>query len=315
MAIPHAACPIRRPGERRKPRLPRRAEDQMDVWLKQARARHADSVQEGGVPVSRVTAKRIALWMGGGLLGLDPRAVRRRHLRSCARTGSATWCGRRSSPRWKTEPADAPRSDPSIRLDAPARQGPQLRAARAGAGGLPRRCFAPICLQVDLKLLSPFRGFVDIAYLLVEKPQANVIVSADGHTNVPSPKVPGKERQDRAADRGGSGDRQVRSARRRRHVRRPQDPAECQRRKSARAARLQPGDVALHRRSGCQPALRQRTARRREAAAHAGEGPRSRLPTRGCARRNRRSRSPARWSTWRRRAPTRTWWRAWRSTK
>jgi translocation and assembly module TamB len=47
-------------------------------------------------------------------------------------------------------------------------------------------------LQVDLKLLSPFRGFVDIAYLLVQKPQANLIVGADGHTNVPSPKVPGK---------------------------------------------------------------------------------------------------------------------------
>ncbi|MEO8593900.1 MAG: translocation/assembly module TamB domain-containing protein [Candidatus Solibacter sp.] len=47
-------------------------------------------------------------------------------------------------------------------------------------------------LQVDLKLLSPFRGFVDIAYLLVEKPQANVIVSTDGRTNVPAPKVPGK---------------------------------------------------------------------------------------------------------------------------
>ena len=47
-------------------------------------------------------------------------------------------------------------------------------------------------LQVDLKLLSPFRGFVDIAYLLVQKPQANIIVSADGRTNVPSPKVPGK---------------------------------------------------------------------------------------------------------------------------
>ena len=47
-------------------------------------------------------------------------------------------------------------------------------------------------LQVDLKLLSPFRGFVDIAYLLVQKPQANILVGADGHTNVPSPKVPGK---------------------------------------------------------------------------------------------------------------------------
>jgi translocation and assembly module TamB len=46
-------------------------------------------------------------------------------------------------------------------------------------------------LQVDLKLLSPFRGFVDIAYLLLEKPQVNVIVSPDGRTNVPAPKVPG----------------------------------------------------------------------------------------------------------------------------
>jgi translocation and assembly module TamB len=47
-------------------------------------------------------------------------------------------------------------------------------------------------LQVDLKLLSPFRGFVDIAYLLVQKPQANIIVGPDGQTNVPSPKMPGK---------------------------------------------------------------------------------------------------------------------------
>jgi translocation and assembly module TamB len=47
-------------------------------------------------------------------------------------------------------------------------------------------------LQVDLKLLSPFRGFVDIAYLLAQKPQANIIVAADGRTNIPAPKVPGK---------------------------------------------------------------------------------------------------------------------------
>ena len=44
-------------------------------------------------------------------------------------------------------------------------------------------------VQVDLKLLSPFKGFVDIAYLLVDTPEANVIVYADGHTNVPAPKV------------------------------------------------------------------------------------------------------------------------------
>ena len=44
-------------------------------------------------------------------------------------------------------------------------------------------------LQVDLKLLSPFKGFVDIAYLLVDTPRANVIVYADGHTNIPAPKL------------------------------------------------------------------------------------------------------------------------------
>ena len=44
-------------------------------------------------------------------------------------------------------------------------------------------------VQVDLKLLSPFKGFVDIAYLLVDTPRANVIVFPDGRTNIPEPKV------------------------------------------------------------------------------------------------------------------------------
>ena len=44
-------------------------------------------------------------------------------------------------------------------------------------------------LEVDLKITSPFRGFVDIAYLGVDAPQANVIVSPEGHTNVPAPKI------------------------------------------------------------------------------------------------------------------------------
>jgi len=44
-------------------------------------------------------------------------------------------------------------------------------------------------IEVELKLLSPFRGFVDIASLLVDTPQANVIVFPDGRTNVPAPKV------------------------------------------------------------------------------------------------------------------------------
>ena len=47
-------------------------------------------------------------------------------------------------------------------------------------------------VQVDLKLLSPLRGFVDIAYLLLDTPQAHVIVFPDGSTNLPSPKVPPK---------------------------------------------------------------------------------------------------------------------------
>jgi translocation and assembly module TamB len=44
-------------------------------------------------------------------------------------------------------------------------------------------------VQVDLKLLSPFPGFVAIAYLLVDAPQANIIVYPDGHTNIPAPKI------------------------------------------------------------------------------------------------------------------------------
>ncbi len=44
-------------------------------------------------------------------------------------------------------------------------------------------------LQVDLKLTSPFSGFADIAYLLADTPQANIIVFPDGKTNIPAPKV------------------------------------------------------------------------------------------------------------------------------
>ncbi len=55
----------------------------------------------------------------------------------------------------------------------------------AGAAPL----FRARLVEVDLKLISPFKGMVDIAYLLVDTPQAHVIVYPDGHTNVPSPKV------------------------------------------------------------------------------------------------------------------------------
>jgi translocation and assembly module TamB len=44
-------------------------------------------------------------------------------------------------------------------------------------------------IEVDLKLLSPLDGFVDIAALLVDTPQANVIVFPSGRTNIPAPKT------------------------------------------------------------------------------------------------------------------------------
>jgi translocation and assembly module TamB len=44
-------------------------------------------------------------------------------------------------------------------------------------------------IQVDLKLTSPFKGIVDIAYLLADTPQANVMVFPDGRTNIPAPKL------------------------------------------------------------------------------------------------------------------------------
>lgn len=47
-------------------------------------------------------------------------------------------------------------------------------------------------VQIDLKLLSPFKGFIDLAYLLVDTPEANLIVYPDGHTNIPAPKAQAK---------------------------------------------------------------------------------------------------------------------------
>ncbi len=44
-------------------------------------------------------------------------------------------------------------------------------------------------LEVDLKLTSPFRSFIDIAYLGVDTPRANLIVDASGRSNIPTPKV------------------------------------------------------------------------------------------------------------------------------
>src|SRR5689334_5985874 len=43
-------------------------------------------------------------------------------------------------------------------------------------------------LEVRLKLFSGFKKVVDIRYLGIEQPQVNLMVLADGTTNIPEPK-------------------------------------------------------------------------------------------------------------------------------
>jgi translocation and assembly module TamB len=49
--------------------------------------------------------------------------------------------------------------------------------------------FRASLIQVDLKLFPSFGQIVDLTALLVDTPQANLIVAPDGTTNVPTPKV------------------------------------------------------------------------------------------------------------------------------
>ncbi len=49
--------------------------------------------------------------------------------------------------------------------------------------------FSAQTIDVNLKLLSSLRNFVELQYLGVDQPAVNLIVYPDGHTNVPSPKV------------------------------------------------------------------------------------------------------------------------------
>jgi translocation and assembly module TamB len=44
-------------------------------------------------------------------------------------------------------------------------------------------------LELRLKLLAGFKDMVDLAYLGVEEPRVNLVVNADGSTNIPQPKV------------------------------------------------------------------------------------------------------------------------------
>jgi translocation and assembly module TamB len=51
-------------------------------------------------------------------------------------------------------------------------------------------------VAVGLKIVSLFRRDVDIQYLDVAAPQVNLIVSPDGRTNLPQPKIPASGKQD-----------------------------------------------------------------------------------------------------------------------
>ena len=46
-------------------------------------------------------------------------------------------------------------------------------------------------VQLNLRLFTSLHHFWDITYLGIDRPQANVIVYPDGHTNIPvaAPKV------------------------------------------------------------------------------------------------------------------------------
>ncbi len=47
-------------------------------------------------------------------------------------------------------------------------------------------------LELRLKLFSSFKEFLDLRYLGAEQPRVNLMVLADGSTNIPEPKVPSK---------------------------------------------------------------------------------------------------------------------------
>ncbi len=61
---------------------------------------------------------------------------------------------------------------------------------REAAGQAP--LFKASLIQLDLRLFSGFRDFIDLEALTVDQPQANILVYPDGRTNVPEPKVKSK---------------------------------------------------------------------------------------------------------------------------
>jgi translocation and assembly module TamB len=73
---------------------------------------------------------------------------------------------------WTHESATV--TDFVIHGNEPAGSAPYLRAER---------------VEIHLRLFSRFKRLLDITYLAVQRPQANILLSADGTTNVPQPKA------------------------------------------------------------------------------------------------------------------------------
>jgi translocation and assembly module TamB len=133
-------------------------------------------------------ARKIGLWIGGGLIGLIVLL-----LIAGVIIVQTDWF--RSTVRQKIVAAVEEGTGGRVEIGSFAFDWTHLRAEVRNfvIHGLEPPDVAPLfranLVRVDLKLLSPFKGFIDIAYLLVDTPQANVIVSADGRTNVPTPKT------------------------------------------------------------------------------------------------------------------------------
>ena len=162
-------------------------DQQMDAWLKAGPRQLQDHIQAGGIPMTR--GRRIAAIVGrvaggaGGRCCCSPAIV----------IVQTDWF--RNMVREKIVTAVEDATGGKVDIASFGFDWRHLRAQVRGfvIHGLEPATAAPLLranlVQVDLKLLSPFKGFVDIAYLLVDTPQANIIVYPDGHTNIPAPKI------------------------------------------------------------------------------------------------------------------------------
>ena len=44
-------------------------------------------------------------------------------------------------------------------------------------------------VQLDIRLFTSIHHLIDVASLVIDRPQANIIIFPDGHTNIPTPKT------------------------------------------------------------------------------------------------------------------------------